>query len=308
MSGYRHIPYGYWMRDGKMEIHPEEAAVVKQIYQSYIDGAGLQEIADELTGRKAEYLPGEFQWNKNRVKRILEDSRYTGEGIYEQIIEPEIQQQANNLKSSRSTTKEALVTAEKKRLTHTVLCGICGNRMHHKTDRRLKHAESWTCSCGLSLKQTIEEIERQIVEQFNAAIAYPALCGTEGGGDCEPSLEVRRLENDIARQIEQPDIDKEAVRELILQCAAMKYEQDHDNRHITQRLKADFGNRSPLSVFSAEFYESVADAALLYPDGTVGVRLRNQTILRKEAELHAGSNDKAEKGCAGNTSRPKESA
>lgn len=306
MSCNRHIPYGYQMQNGKMEIHPEEAAVVKQIYQSYIDGAALKEIADRLIERRAEYLPGQFQWNKNRIKRILEDSRYTGEGHYGQIIEPQVQQQANRLKSSRNTTKEVLVTAEKKRLTHTVLCGVCGNRMQHRTDRRLKHAESWTCTCGASLKLTIEEIERQLVEQFNAAIADTALCGTEDSVDKEPSLEVRRLENEIARQTEQPDVDKEAVRALILQCAALKYEQDMDNRHITQRLKADLENRGPLSAFSIELYESAAGAALLYPDGTVGVRLRNQTILRKGAELHAGCNDTEDR--AGDTSRSKESA
>lgn len=307
MSANRHIPYGYRMANGQIEIHPEEAAVVRRIYQEYLDGAVLKAIAARLALEQVEYLPGECGWNKNRVKRILEDSRYTSGELYAPLVDPTTQEAANRLKESRNTQKERLMTAEKKRLSHTVLCGTCGSRMQHKTDRRLKCGESWSCSCGATVKLTIADMEQQLVELFNQAIASPDRCGYDDTPDYEPSLEIRRLENEIARQTEQPETDQDAVREQILLCAAKKYAECLSNRHITQRLKKYFQQLAPLQAFSTELYVAAADATLLYPDGTICVRLKNQTLLRKE-EQHADGHEPAEENRAGNTGRPEKIA
>lgn len=307
MSANRHIPYGYRMVNGQIEIHPEEAAIVRRIYQEYLDGAVLNTIAERLTRAQVEYLPGEYGWNKNRIKRILEDRRYTGEEPYAPIVDPTTQAAANGIKESRNTQKDLLMTAEKKKLSHTVFCGACGGRMRHKTDRRLKCGESWNCSCGVAVKLTIADMEQQIKELFNQAIASPERCGYDDTPDYEPSLEIRRLENEIARQAEQPETDQEAVREQILLCAAKKYTECLSNRHITQRLKKYFRQLVPLQAFSTELYVAAADATLLYPDGTIGVRLKNQTLLRKE-EQYADGHKLAEENRAGNTGRPEKIA
>ena len=308
MSANRHIPYGYRMVNGQIEIHPEEAAIVKRIYREYINGAALKAIAECLTHEQIEYLPGECGWNKNRVKRILEDSRYAGEEPYAPIIAPKTQAEANKLKESRNTQKDVLMTAEKKRLFHTVLCGSCGSRMQHKTDRRLKNMESWGCPCGMKVRLTIAEMEQRIKELFNQVIASPDRCGHDSASGYEPSLEIRRLENEIARQTEQPEIDQDAVREQILLCAAQKYTECLSKRHITQRLKKHFQQQVPLETFSTELYVLTADATLLYPDGTIGVRLKNQTLLRKEDEQYADEHGHTEENGVGDTGGSEKSA
>lgn len=308
MSANRRIPYGYQMVDGQINVHPEEAAIVKRIYREYINGAALKAIAECLTHEQIEYLPGECGWNKNRVKRILEDSRYAGEEPYAPIIAPKTQAEANKLKESRNTQKEQLMTAEKKRLSHTVLCGSCGSRMQHKTDRRLKNMESWGCPCGMKVRLTIADMEHQIMELFNQAIASPNRCGHDDAPGFESSLEIRRLENEIARQTEQPETDQDTVREQILLCAARKYAECATLQHITQRLKADFEKRDLLSDFSIDLYEATADATLLYPDGTIGVRLKNQTLLRKEDGQYADEHGHTEENGAGDTGGSEKSA
>lgn len=308
MSANRRIPYGYRMVNGQIEIHPEEAAIVKRIYREYINGAALKAIAECLTHEQIEYLPGECGWNKNRVKRILEDSRYAGEDPYAPIIAPKTQAVANKLKESRNTQKDVLMTAEKKRLSHTVLCGSCGNRMQHKIDRRLKNMESWSCPCGMKVRLTIAEMEQQIKELFNQVIASPDRCGHDGAPGYEPSLEIRRLENEIARQTEQPETDQDAVREQILLCAAQKYTECLSKRHVTQRLKKHFQQQVPLETFSTELYVLTADATFLYPDGTIGVRLKNQTLLRKEDGQYADEHGRTEENCAGDTGGSEKSA
>lgn len=307
MSCIRRIPYGYRMQNGQIEIYPEEAEVVKQIFYKYINGETLKGIAEHLVREQIEFLPGEFQWNKNRVKRILEDSRYTGRDSFGRIIDSETQEHANNLKYSRNTQKEPLVTAEKKKLAHSVLCGTCGRYMRHKTDRRMQKAESWNCICGAYIKLTIKEIEQQIIERFNEVITSPERYACAVSINCEPSLEVRRLENMIARQMEQPGADKEEILAMILQCASKKFEDCRDNRHITERLIATFKKWDSLSTLPLELYETVAEATLLFPDGTIGIRLKNQHLLRREVGNHAGSDENAEENCTGDTGRSQES-
>ena len=75
----RRFPYGYEMRDGEIVICQTEAEIVRTIFRDYVDGKGLKDIAEKLTALKVEYLPGESNWNKSRIKRMIEDKRYLGD-------------------------------------------------------------------------------------------------------------------------------------------------------------------------------------------------------------------------------------
>ena len=52
MKKTRYIPYGYTMRNGRTVISGEEAEVIREIFNSYLNGASLKAIADELTDRQ----------------------------------------------------------------------------------------------------------------------------------------------------------------------------------------------------------------------------------------------------------------
>ena len=94
----RRIPYGYEMKSGSIVICESESVIVKQIFADYIGGENLKSIADSLMNRKIEYLPAETGWNKNRIKRIIEDKRYIGDNIYPNIIQEEILNRQMNWK------------------------------------------------------------------------------------------------------------------------------------------------------------------------------------------------------------------
>ena len=59
-------PYGYRIRAKKLEIVKEEADIVRQIFDDYIDGLKIRELA-----RKHEVNP-------MKIKRILENPVYIG--------------------------------------------------------------------------------------------------------------------------------------------------------------------------------------------------------------------------------------
>ena len=75
--GNRKQPFGYRMTLGEITILPEEAELVRFIFQGYSTGATLGELTKALCRQEIPYYEGR-SWNKNMVSRILEDSRYIG--------------------------------------------------------------------------------------------------------------------------------------------------------------------------------------------------------------------------------------
>jgi hypothetical protein len=67
--------------DGKPEIVPEEAAVVKEIYKRFLSGEALQTIAQALTAHGIKPPRGCETWSITSVRSILRSEKYTGEAL-----------------------------------------------------------------------------------------------------------------------------------------------------------------------------------------------------------------------------------
>ena len=67
----RSIPFGYYYQNGVLVVHPQESQTVRAVFAAYLSGEPLSKIAAHLTAKLVEYLPGRWQWDKARVKRIL---------------------------------------------------------------------------------------------------------------------------------------------------------------------------------------------------------------------------------------------
>ena len=286
----RRFPYGYEMQNGLIVICLKEADTVKQIFSQYLNGKNLKNIAERLTENQIEFLPGEYGWNKSRIKRMIEDERYIGDDTYPAIIDKDIFQKANFEKNSRRTNISPVVTAEKKLLTHKVICADCRRRLLHNTDSRLKNSEKWFCKnedCKFSVYMTVAELEHEITEILNLLISTPKFTEYEETDiQAEPSLEIIRMENEIERQFESIDFDKNEIQNMILQCATKKYDAYKGVRHITDRLKADFEQSSPLSAFNTRLFDRTVSAITIDKDKKVCLKLKNNNIIRKELPLN----------------------
>ena len=101
MKKIRYIPYGYTMRNGRTVIAQDEAAVIREIFSAYINGASLQSIAELLTERKIPYSERTDVWDKARIARIIGNAKYIGDGEYDPIIEEEQYEEAAAVKTAR---------------------------------------------------------------------------------------------------------------------------------------------------------------------------------------------------------------
>ena len=72
--------YGYRSVDGKIEIVPEEAEVVQQVFAAYLSGMGTSTIAAML---RREHAPTRMDgdWYDKGVMAMLKNEKYTGDAL-----------------------------------------------------------------------------------------------------------------------------------------------------------------------------------------------------------------------------------
>ena len=78
----RKMLYGYKMDHGDIVIHREEKIIVHQVFTEYLAGLSYQKLSDELNADHIPYCQEAPEWNKHKVKRVLENPRYTGRDGY----------------------------------------------------------------------------------------------------------------------------------------------------------------------------------------------------------------------------------
>ena len=86
----RKILYGYQIQNDELVAQEQETVIVNRIATLYIEGLSYQKIADILNGEAIPYSLKVPLWNKHKVKRLLENPRYTGADGYPAIIDSEI--------------------------------------------------------------------------------------------------------------------------------------------------------------------------------------------------------------------------
>ena len=82
----RKILYGYKIESGSITICEEERRAVEQIFQWYLEDQSYQKIADTLNASNTPFSKEAPLWNKHKVKRLLENPRYTGQDGYPVVL------------------------------------------------------------------------------------------------------------------------------------------------------------------------------------------------------------------------------
>ena len=213
----RKILYGYQIHDGALAIVPDEQRVVRMVYTLYNAGASYQNISDALNRQSLPFSPEAPLWNKHKVKRVLENARYTGKDGYPVMIDASDFQAAQEKISEKGIKYQAQgKVAPIDRLKPYLRC-VCGGKMVRLGGPRRDHSKTYIkcTNCGnavaLDTNVTIQEVARQLrAHKCQGSDAYA------------PSAEVIRLNNAINRGLERPD-SPEVVMNLILQSAAARY-------------------------------------------------------------------------------------
>ena len=79
--------YGYDTGpDGELVINPDEAVVVRWIFERYLNGDSLGRIATGLEGQGIPSPTGKPKWNREALNKLLSNEKYTGRVLLQKTI------------------------------------------------------------------------------------------------------------------------------------------------------------------------------------------------------------------------------
>lgn len=275
----RSIPFGYHYQNGIMAVHPQESQTVRAVFTAYLSGEPLSRIAAHLTAKLVEYLPGCWQWDKARVKRILDNDKYIGAGNFPQLISEKQFQMAHQKKESASTNRQP-VDEDIKLFKSLVHCHHCKGPMVRRMDARMEHPVTWKCpQCGYFLPLPDEEFKQRVFLLQQRLVNNPLLAEKEEEAIPVTSMEARRLTNEIFRKLDSGSFSEEELVNLALQCAAENYQTINSARHITDRLTAALLHAGPLSAFDRELFQRTVSEIHLTRKGEILLKLQNGVFI-----------------------------
>jgi DNA invertase Pin-like site-specific DNA recombinase len=208
--------YGYRIHKGKTVIHPHEADIVREVFDSYLHGVATADIAASLREHAVPCYRGGI-WTPNRVVKLLKNEKYAGnallqkqfvadhldkkeqrnigqlpiyfaEGTHPAIIAPETYQQAREL-MERNRQRNGI---ERKApqggvFTGMITCDQCGKHYKRKISRG---TPAWNCTTYLMLgkkhchaKQILEDI---LLSTTASVLGLPDFDGFQGANSRNP--------------------------------------------------------------------------------------------------------------------------
>ena len=275
----RSIPFGYWYQNGVLAAHPQESQTVRAVFTAYLSGEPLSKIAAHLTAKLVEYLPGYWKWDKARVKRLLDNAKYTGEDDFPPIIKERDFQLAHQKKESANTNRQP-VDEDIKLFKGMAHCHHCSSAMVRRMDGRMEHSVTWKCPrCGYFLPLPDEEFRQRVFLLQKKLVNKPLLAEKEEETLSVASMEARRLTNEIFRKLDSGNFSEDELVTLALQCAAKNYEAISSARHITDRLTATLLHVGPLPAFDRELFQRTVSEIHLTRKGEILLKLQNGVFV-----------------------------
>ena len=108
--------YGYEVgSNGELAVNPEEAKVVRWIFERYLAGDSLGKIASGLEQQGIPSPTGRPKWNREAINKLLSNEKYTGRVILQKTISTGTVQIENNGPMERylyTGSHEAIISDE----------------------------------------------------------------------------------------------------------------------------------------------------------------------------------------------------
>ena len=301
MAKNRTIPFGYCMKNGEITTEPKEVYAVVTIFDEYLKGRSLSEIAKLMQTEKIRYNAVSDKWNKNMVKRIIENEKYLGTEKYSQIIDDDTFRLTNEKRIRKATTLN-LISEDLQEIRKRTYCTECGHRLS-RIGGNSKY-EHWDCrnpDCyKLEYRLTDQMIIGAILTVLNSAIANPSLL--ESGGEIStysPTVDIARQQNEINQMTDSPQVDFDRVKSEIFKLAEMKYDccSYNESPQKTEELRNLLENNKQLNILDIGLFKACVSRISISHFCTIevelinGVRIKNITekvkTSRSENNVHS---------------------
>ncbi|PKM67310.1 MAG: recombinase [Firmicutes bacterium HGW-Firmicutes-2] len=294
--GQRHMPLGYKMVNGTVQIHEEHAAVVKRIFTDYIAGKSMQTIAKELTDTRIYNANKKPNWSHTSVGKILQNKKYIGDTFYPQLVEKHIFEQAQERR--KKTAKRFNRTKSKASRCHQsvfkdiIRCGDCNEVYRKYVEHAGKPSEKIKWKCKQYIKENKVycrnhffeegELEQILIQATNQLLKQKRLI--QKVTKHEPpkiSLELRNVEKRIKELEQDGDYANPKLPELIMKRAQLFYAGAtiDDHARNAEILKEALAGKSKLMIFDETLFSAIIKQITVYKGNKIDVEFINGTII-----------------------------
>ena len=276
------------MKKGEIIAEPTESQAVKDIFKLYLDGKSMSEIARQMSISQISYNGITFDWNKNMVKRILENEKYLGKDGYPVLIDNETFNHANARKKSKATSVNE-ISEELKIIRSLTYCKECGHRLSRIGGNT--QTDKWDCrniECSrFNYRLTDNMIKDILLHILNAVIANPDLLDTDSEISAyTTNIKVKCQQNEINRLMDNPEIDSEKVKTEILRLAELKYDccTYDESPQKTEYLKELFSGKEQLNIIDYDLLKSCVSRILIGHFYTIEIEFINGITIKNITE------------------------
>lgn len=230
----RHVPLGYHIQNGKAEIEPETANLVREIFDTYLAGTSTYRIAKDFTRRGILNASHKPSWNHGSIGKILENRKYIGDEFYPPLIEQSIFEQVQSRRMQRvkdlGRAAQPNSFANQSVWSSMLVCGECG-QPYRKYKEKGKPPK-WRCKHYVYRNRVYcrnrflseEQLEQAFIQAINQVIGNPAYLNSDFKElPLTESPAERKLTTQINNLLAEPSCDAQEVKRLAFQRAAEQY-------------------------------------------------------------------------------------
>jgi len=272
------------MQNGEITTNPKEVLAVVTIFRSYLNGESLVEIAKAM---EVPYNEG-VAWNKNMVKRIIENEKYLGTDKYPQLIDEDTFHRVNAERISKARSL-CVITDDLREIRNRTFCKECGHRLFRKGGNT--RSEKWDCrrkECyPLDYRLTDQMLIGAILNVLNSVIANPSLLESSAESSAyTPSGEVIRQQNEIRHMMDAAQLDYDRTKSEILRLAQMQYDccTYSEKPQQTEFLRSLLVGHEQLNSLDIGLLRSCVSRIWVSHFCTIEIELINGTIIHNITE------------------------
>ena len=298
MKKTRFIPYGYTIRDGRTVIEHNEADIIRYIFDEYIKGASLKDLAENLTQRKIPYTEKTDVWDKARIARIIDNAKYLGDDEYDPIIDEVTFEGAVSAKTARQRN-----TAEKEcqgiaLLRNRVKCEKCGSPMVRRVCSKRHIKESWTCTndeCGYRLRISDGDLLLKITLLMNRIIENSELMIPKPKERPKDSPTVAAMQREIDSELQRDHPSEEYIVSKVSDIASQLYKETQAKSMIVAQIaRKRVLLMNPQESFNCDYFTDLVSYITIGDSGRITLHTKVETEIAEGDEDNGCNEDTQE--------------
>ncbi len=140
-----YIPYGFVQKQDGIFVKPQQAEVVKEIFQLYLNGDSLGGIADFLSEQGVLSPTGQERWTRPTISKLLSNSKYIGYIIsFEDYFAVQVDKGNRSNIDEDTNQRKATRYSSQNVLSGLLVCAECG--AHYRQITRPSGEVVWRCA------------------------------------------------------------------------------------------------------------------------------------------------------------------